>query len=282
MALILMFSAATGIAAAAPPEPCTVEVSIDDPYIEASVNATDPGAASTSGTVTATTPTGLERATISLTAIVDTGWVISISPQTIQVSGSVGRTSQFTLAVGVPAAEPVSSGIVTVVARMHVAGLQCSSSPVHEPTVAVLPYVESVTLTPSQTTYAISGSTSSRTVTIALGSLANTVVHVDLRYTAPEGVRVDGPSSLSFARRDDGTANTTFNLRIRPDDLELGSYPITVDAVASAGGSEQVEARATFSVEVQDEPLPGPGSAAALFALVAVAGAWGVIRRARR
>ncbi|HEX9710785.1 MAG TPA: hypothetical protein VGB42_12575 [Candidatus Thermoplasmatota archaeon] len=263
---------ATGQAGAAPPEPCSVDVSIDKPYVEATVSSTQPGTASTSGNYTATLPPVPERAVITITAVIDSGWPITISPSTITVSGNAGRTGTFYLTVVVPPAEPVSTALVTVTARMVAGGIECTPSQVNEPTVGVRPYIEEPSLAPSQSLYSISGPDGARAVTVSFASKANTHVRAEIMYSAPEGIHVDGPAMIDVPRSANGTANATFTIRVSAGAAEVGTYTVAVGATASAGDSDPKETATNFSLEVNEAPLPGAGSALALLVIAAAAG----------
>lgn len=270
LGLLLTLAVLAGSAGAAP-EPCSVHITVDDEYVEAQISSTQPGTAQASGTYEATFPPLGERAVITLTGVVDTGWPISISPSTIQISGNAGRTGTFSISVVVPPGEPVQEAHVTITARMVAGGIECTPSTVRAPTIAVLPYVEELSVTTEQSLYTAAGSGSARVVRVWLGARANADVQATIAYAAPAGVVVTGPATLFVPGSQAGTANGTFDVRVQAGDLAPGTYEVRVEVSASAQGSAAAQSSVVFSVEVGQPQLPGAGPVVALFCLAAVA-----------
>lgn len=273
LALLLLASPAVGTAVSgAPqaPDPCTVTIEVSRSHIEVHINSTSPGTASTTGNVTVDLPPLGERAVVSIQAAVDTGWPISVSPQTVQISGSMASTIPFALSVVVPPGTAVSTAVVTLVARAVYAGLQCTSPPLHEPTVQVLPYVEDVVATADAAVYSVPPSGSPRTATLSLGSRSNADVVYHLLYEPPSGVSVTGPDTVA-GHYNGGYANSSVTLRVWASGAEEGIYPVTVRVEATAQGTATSAGRATLPVEVSAASVPGAGLVEVLLA-VAVAG----------
>jgi hypothetical protein len=212
-----------------------------------------------------------ERAVISITATVDTGWPVSVSPSAIQISGTIGRTGTFFVTVIVPPGEPVQEAHVTVTGRMVAGAIECTPSTVRAPTIAVLPYVEELSVTTEQSLYTATGSGSARVVRVSLGARTNADVRATIAYHAPAGVVVTGPATLFAPRSQGGTANATFDVRVQTGDLGPGTYDVQVNVSASAQGSSPAQSSVVFSVEVAPPQLPGAGPVAVVLALAAVA-----------
>ncbi len=88
------------------------------------ISPSQPGTASFTGNYTVD-KLAVERAIITFNAVVTTGWVVSISPQTIQVSGNSGLTGRIYITVVVPPGElAVNIGQLTVTGRATAAGFQ--------------------------------------------------------------------------------------------------------------------------------------------------------------
>ncbi len=274
LSLAVCIAPALGLCSAAPgaPSPCSVEMVVQKPFIEVHVNATLPATASTAVNYTVDMPPVSERAIVSFQGSVDAGWPISISPQTLQISGNVGRTGQFYVTVVVPAGQVASTGTVTLTATMTAAGFQCDPDQVDEPKVAVLPYVDEVSAAASEPSVSVEGWGKARSVSISFAAKANADVSLSIAFDAPSEVIVDGPTRQFALRRDNGWANATFSVSLRSTAGHPGSFPVTVRIVADAGGDSAVESRTTVSFEVSEQAVPGPGTAGALV-LLAAAGA---------
>jgi hypothetical protein len=88
------------------------------------ISPSQPGTASFTGNYTVD-KLSIERAIINFQAVVTTGWPVSISPQTIQVSGNTGRTGTIYITVVVPPGELATNiGQLTVTGRATAGGLQ--------------------------------------------------------------------------------------------------------------------------------------------------------------
>lgn len=283
--LVLLSVAAAGVAASAagePPSPCYVELTVDEPAIEAKVSSTEPGAATTSGTYEASLPPVSERAVLTIQGSVDTGWPISISPSTIIISGNVARSGRFDLAVLVPSGELPITGTVTLTARMVVGGIQCTPDTVYEPAVTVLPYVDEVGLSAPESLLEVVTPGTTRTTSVDLAAKTNGDITVLLEYGGPAEVTVTGPPLVVAHRNENGTAIATFDVRLAVS-AEPGEYLVSIRATATAGQDDTSAGNITLVVRVLERQLPAPGVLETLLALtlVGASGAAGTRRSLR-
>jgi hypothetical protein len=281
--LALVVAASAAVALDLPPESCGVEIEVDKPVIEVSITSTSPGAGSTWGNVTFQPPPDGESVFITLTAVVDKGWPVSVSPGAFHVGNPRGHPLSFTVTIIVPPGEPVSEAVTTLVARMQVGDLQCESAPLDEPRVVVRPYIQVLNFLPSQSLYFAEGPELEATVLIQVEARTNADLVLEFNYTAPEGVRVEGPERLNIPWSAGAPSNATVSLRVLAPGAETGVYHISVAVTARAADSEPWNQETGFSLSVTDDLLTTFLWPATAFAIAAATGAavWLGYRRYR-
>ncbi len=273
LALFLALAAIPPAAGDHSPGLCAVEIEVDKPVIEVSITSTSPGAGSTRGNVTYQPPPDGESVVITLTAVVDKGWPVSISPGAIHVGNPKGYPQSFTVTIIVPPGEPVSEAVTTLVARMQVGDLQCESAHLEEPRVVVRPYIQVLNFLPSQSLYFAEGPELEATVLIQVGARTNADLVLEFNYTAPEGVRVEGPERLDIPWSAGAPSEATVSLRVLAPGAETGVYHISVAVTARAADSEPWNQETGFSLSVPNDPLTTFLWPATAFAIAAATGA---------
>lgn len=266
------------------PSPCTIELSVGDTAEEAAVSSTSPAAVLFFGNYTVSMPPLAERAVVSLVSTVDTGWVSTVSPSSVTISGNV-RMGPFTVTVVAPAgALPEEVGLATVAATMVVVGLQCEDT-LEGLSITPLPYFDGFTgrIDPQNVTLR-SGAGS---FTLLIGAKANVPVSISIEYSGPEGVTFSGPSSVALPGPGSGPMEVNVTVRISAGGLAAGSYQleILVRGTTAEGLTHQGQLLAPLEVPLPGDPLQGApwaviGGAAAVG--VACVGAYGWRRQRGR
>lgn len=276
LAAALMAMAAPAQAA---PSPCTIDISIEGTEFVAPVNSTMPGAVTMQGSYTGTKPS-FERAVVTLTGTVSTGWPISISPATTTISANVGPSGSFTVVVVVPAATlHADVGMVTIVATMTAGGLQCRDT---AGGISVTPaaYLDDVIFRIDPEELKLTGDIGS--FELYVEAKANVAVTVNIAFQNSPGISIIAPSSISIPAPTGAPMNQTVTVRVSASNPVAPRNPISGFLNATAEGGLRHSATVQSSVNVQLTACDcGPGvswvplavSVAAVGA-VAVTGLW--------
>jgi hypothetical protein len=123
MVLLSAFATLSPPAAAQNPVPA-LSITLSPGERTAEITASQPGPVSFSGGYRVD-KLAFERAIVTITGTMSTGWPLTISPATIQISGNAGLTGNFTVIVVVPAGELATNiGQLSLTGRATAGGLQ--------------------------------------------------------------------------------------------------------------------------------------------------------------
>ena len=244
LALFLVLALRLSLPAEAASPFCAIDITLEPSEREAPVTSTQPVAVTFSGNYTADF-LAFERAQVTLTAVVDTGWVATVSPASITVTNA--RTGPFSVTSVVPAGTlPTPVGVLTVTARMVVGGIQCMDQ--ETGLIKPRPYFEGLTARMDPRELALERGTESFKLTIA----GNASVPVSLSVTVegPDGLSFRGPTALALPPPGSGPTNVTATIQLSGPNLGPGTYEITVQVrgTTQEGLSQNATLRAPLTV----------------------------------
>jgi hypothetical protein len=261
--------AASAAAGPVAPTPCTIALTIEPKNRDAAVNSTSPDAVSFNGNYTVSLPPLGERATLTFTAVVDTGWVSTVSPSSITITNQ--RSGTITITVVAPAgARPSDVGTLTVTARMTAAGLQCQDVE-SGLTITPLPYFDALVGSMAPAELKVKNGLASFTIT--MGAVASVPVAVAIECVGPEGASFLGVTMVSLPDPAVAAPNATVTIKVQAPNLAPGVYQVQVRIVGttSTGLSKQGTMAAPLIVPEAPDVLSSP-----LLPLVGAAAAVGV------
>lgn len=254
---------------------CSLSLTVGEPVVDAKITSTQPGAATTSVKVAVEIPPFQNNTLVQLTGQVESGWPLSISPSSISYGSSAYYSSPVKVTVVVPPGETAQNATVTLDGRLLVDGVLCSQVTVDEPTVRVLPYVQAASLVASQSLFEPEGTRATVSVPLSFTARANGDVELEVNYSFPPEVQVEGPDHLTLPV-ERGEVGSDWEIQVTSRDGRPGVFEVTVTVSARVGGVKAAETNTTLFLQV-DEGLLNVTTAPIVvlaFAGFAAAAAW--------
>jgi hypothetical protein len=233
-----------------------VEVALADTSLEATINSTQAGSPSTEGTVQVTKPPLEERAVVSITGSVSTGWPVTLSPSTVTVGDEPLATIPFHVAVVVPPATLAETvGNLVISARMTYGGIQCPPGTA-EASVVPLAYFEELSGRLSSDRVTVKTAGGATTFSLEVAAKVNTPITLHFEYLAPASATFDGPTTLGATPSDDATIAVNVTLRISSASLREGLYQLWVNVSGTPEAGAPKDGFLAIPLFVEAPPAP--------------------------
>jgi hypothetical protein len=284
LALLLLLAAFAFVAddGSAVRDPCQVTIESTSSAPEARVSSSDGATAMASGEVTFQQPAGT-TAVVNLSASTDTGWPVSIDPQT----ATLNKQSPvfFVVIIQVPAAAPAgASGNIIVDARVRINTFACTApAPLTMP-VTVGPYVDvfGARILDASQQPAASGPWQAFDIEVEVRS--NAPMRVNFAYTGDGGWQADGPTFVDVQPTFQLVATEAIHVSVHGDQLRPGYTGIDVLVSGVVDGLAPYAGHLGFLIYVPPTligpvPTPLPDTMVVLALTAAAIGAGLVVHR---